>query len=281
MKRILVPTDFSEIANSAINFAIESSKLFETKISLLHSYEVNSDFSYDYMGYDKEFNISMLGDIEKELDKISAEIEKKHNIVVNTSISTYPLNNALRKTAKERESDLIVMGTLGASGIQEKLWGSRTSSVIGHTDIPVMVIPHHYAWKKPSKILFATNEFIKDEEILNTIFELAGLYMANVEVGVYTDIIEDNTDKYLKNQAEIEEYGHYLRDRYNEKTLSSFNFVGSDFKQTIQEHIEENEIDLLVMVTHQKGFWQRLFNPSMTEAMSFNTKIPLLAIPLG
>lgn len=279
MKQILVPTDFSDTAGNAIDFALESSKIFPSKITLLHSYEITSSFTTDYLGVNKEFTLSMLNDIEKKLDQQKENIKESDHVEVDTFISTHPLREAIIKAADEKKSDLIVMGTLGASGIKEKIWGSRTSSVIGETKVPVMVIPHGYTWKKPRKILFATNQFQKDPKILNYIFEMAGLYMAGVQVTVFTDADDDKTEVYLENKKNIAEYSDFLKTNYNENTLTSTHITGSNFEETLQDYISENDIDILVMVTYKAGFWSRIFNPSRTRRMSYNTKIPLLAIP--
>ncbi|MCO6497109.1 MAG: universal stress protein [Chitinophagaceae bacterium] len=279
MKKILVPTDFSETASNAVEFALNTAKVFKCKITLLHSYEVSSGFSSDYYGANKEFNLLMLSDIEKKLDDERKRIKDNYNIEVDTYISTYPLKEAIAKVVEEKGIDLIVMGTLGESGIVEKIWGSRTSGLIGSTKVPVMVIPHDYKWKKPSKVLFATNQFRKEPKALNYIFELAGLYMANVQVSVFTDSDDQTAETYLENKRNIAEYEDFLKNNFYEKTLTSAHLTGADFEETIQEYIKENNFDILVMVTQQAGFWRRLFNPSMTRRMSYNTEIPLLAIP--
>lgn len=281
MKHILVPTDFSDTANVAIDFAVNTSKIFPAKITLLHSYEVITNFSADYMGVNREFTSHMLSDIEKQLDDLKNKLSSENDVSVDTFLSTYPLAEAIEKAAGEKKSDLIVMGTLGASGIQEKIWGSRTSSVIGKTRIPVIVIPHDYKWEKPRKILFATNQFQKDSKILNYIFELAGLYMANVQVSVFTDSDDDKAEIYLEHKSNIADYENYLREHYNDQTLTSAHLSGTNFEETLQDYIEDNNFDILVMVTYQGGFWKRLFNPSKTKKMSYNTRIPLLAIPVS
>lgn len=279
MKRILVPTDFSETATIALNFAIESARILPAKITLLHSYEIYADYSADYLGINTELTYSILNESEIRLDRLRESIQEKHHLEVDTFLSTYPLNEAILKAIEEKNIDLIVMGTLGNSGTKEKIWGSRTSAVIGKTTVPVIAIPHDYKWKKPEKILFATNHFQDDSRILNSVFELAGLYMANVQVAVFTDTENDKTETYLHNKQHIAEYEDTLKARYYENTVSSVHLIGKDFSDTLQEYIKKNEIDMLIMVTYQAGFWKRLFNPSITRKMSYNTQIPLLAIP--
>lgn len=279
MKQILVPTDFSESADNAIDFAIQSSKILPAKVTLLHSYEVNSSLYTDYMGVNKEFTSSLLNDADKNLAELSERISETQNVKADTLLSIESLQEAIAKTVKDKGIDLIVMGTLGASGLREKIWGSTTAAVITNTKIPVMAIPIEYHWQKPKKILFTTNRFEKESGILNYLFELAGMYMARVQVAVFTDEDDDKAATFIENKSKIAEYESFLKENYQEETLSSAHLYGEQFEDTLQNFIKENEIDMLVMVTYQNKFWNRIFNPSKTRRMSYQTKIPLLAIP--
>lgn len=279
MKQILVPTDFSESADNAIDFAIQSSKILPAKVTLLHSYEVNSSLYTDYMGVNKEFTSSLLNDADKNLAELSERISETQNVKADTLLSIESLQEAIAKTVKDKGIDLIVMGTLGASGLREKIWGSTTAAVITNTKIPVMAIPIEYHWQKPKKILFTTNRFEKESGILNYLFELAGMYMARVQVAVFTDEDDDKAATFIENKSKIAEYESFLKENYQEETLTSAHLYGEQFEDTLQNFIKENEIDMLVMVTYQNKFWNRIFNPSKTRRMSYQTKIPLLAIP--
>jgi nucleotide-binding universal stress UspA family protein len=278
MKQILVPTDFSECAENAIDFAVHSAKILPGEITLLHSFEVNNNMYNDYMGVNRQFNLTMLNDVKEKLEQRKKDFEETDGVVADTIVSTDSLNNTIANSAVSKKFDLIVMGTLGASGIKEKLWGSRTAAVIGKATVPVMAIPINYTWKKPQKILFATNQFEKDPAILDYIFELADLYMASIQVAVFTDEDEDKAGTFLDHTNRIDEYGKFLRKAYNEETLTSAHLYGKNFDEVLQDFIKENNIDILIMVTYPHGFWNRLFNPSKTKRMSYHTTIPLLAI---
>lgn len=279
MKKILVPTDFSEYAGNAVDFAVHTAKVLPAEITLLHSYEINSSLYTDYMGVNKQFNQTILNESKEKLASLKKDIEEKSGMVVDTSISTESLQDAITKSTEEEKFDLIVMGTLGASGIKEKLWGSRTATAISKSKIPVIAIPDEYEWKKPQQILFATNQFEKDPAILDFIFELAGLYMANVQVAVFTDEEGDKAGTFLDHKNKISEYEAFLKENYNDETLTSAHLYGENFEETLQDFIKENNMDMLVMVTYPHKFWNRIFNPSKTKKMSYNTKVPLLAIP--
>ena len=281
MKQILVPTDFSNAAENAIDFAVQSAKLLPAEVTLFHSFEVNDSAYADYVGVNREFNRSMISEANEKLESIKKRIENTDGIKVKTFVSTNSLIDTITNFGKENKADLVVMGTLGASGLKEKLWGSRTSAVIGKTMVPVMVIPNEYKWKKPEKMLLASNQFEEKPNILNFMFELAGLYMSSVQVGVFTDEDDDKTQVFLDNKKRIADYEVYLKKNYKEDTLSSVHLSGETFDETLQNFIKENQVDILVMVTYQNSFWSRLFNPSKTKRMSFHTTIPLLAIPLN
>lgn len=279
MKKLLVPTDFSECADKAINFAVETSKILPVQITLLHSYEINSSLYTDYIGVNKEYNQTILNGAKEKLSDLKRDIEEANGEIANIAVSTDSLQEAIKKCVEEEKFDLIIMGTLGATGIKEKLWGSRTASTIGKSSIPVLAVPNDYKWKKPQKILFATNQFEKNPAILNYIFELAGLYMANIQVAVFTDEDDDKAGTFLDHKQKISEYELFLKENYKEDTLTSTHLYGENFEETLQHFIQENNIDILVMVTYPHNFWNRIFNPSKTKRMSYHSQVPLLAIP--
>lgn len=281
MKKILVPTDFSTCANNAVDFAVQSAKYLPVEVTLLHVFEMNGNVYTDYMGVNKEFNQFLLDEVHNKLAELKKLIEETEGVVVNTHVSVTPLIDAVLEATEELSIDLVVMGTLGAGAIKEKLWGSKTAAVIGKTKVPLMVIPFFYEWKKPEKLLLATNHFEKEPAMLDFIFELADLYMTQVHVAVMTDEDDDKADTFLEHTRKTPQYEKMLKEQYKEETLTATHLYGKEFEETLQQHIEENEIDILAMITYQKekSFWDRTFHPSMTKRMSYHTKIPLLVLP--
>ena len=114
---------------------------------------------------------------------------------------------------------------------------------------------------------------------MNFIFELAGLYISSLQVGVFTDEDDNKTQVFLDNQKKVAAYEAFLKTNYKEDTLSSAHLSGETFDETLQSFIKDNHVDILVMITYQNSFWSRLFNPSKTKRMSYHTTIPLLAVP--
>src|SRR5699024_10163381 len=135
MRHLLVPTDFSESAGKAIDFAVHTAALIDAEITLLHSFELRDNMYVDYLGLTREFNQDMLADAKKRLEEQAAKLPD--SISADTLIAKSSIQESIAETAAAKATDLIVMGTMGAGKIEGKLWGSRTASVIGKTKVPV------------------------------------------------------------------------------------------------------------------------------------------------
>lgn len=278
MKHILVPTDFSKTSEIAIDFAIHAAELLKAKITLLNSFEVAEGNYTDLMGVNREFTNDLINEAKIKLNDLRIGFMKKSEVDIQTAISVKPLADAINEVSEEGKVDLVIMGTLGATGLKTKLWGSHTSDVIGKTKIPVMAIPSDYKWKKPQNILLATRQFERNDEILDYLFEMTFLFSASVKTAVFTGN-DQTAEVYVKHQQELQNYAEFLKNEYRDDTLSSVHLIGDSFEETLEDYISKNQVDLLTMITYQEGFWKSLFNPSLTKQMSFHTRIPLLVIP--
>lgn len=280
MKHILVPTDFSICANNALDFAVQTARLSNGDVTLLHVFEMDGDLYTDYMGVNKEFNDNLLADIRRKLQQLKDTIEEQEGVKVNTQLIKGTLKDSILLSISERHADLLVMGTLGASGIKEKLWGSKTASLINHTPIPLMVIPNEYAWNQPKKILLASNQFEKEPKILEAVFQLAGLFDAEIEVAVFTDEDDDKAITFVEHTRTTPQYERTLQDVFKVQNIKATHLYGKLFEDTLQEYIRQNNIDVLSMITYHRNFWNQIFHPSITKRMSYHTRIPLLVIPM-
>src|SRR5690554_4714223 len=131
MKKIIVPTDFSPTAEKAQEFAVQTAKLFDAEVTLLHSFEIEKFTTADYTGYDNDLVKKMMNQIESNLSKAKQYSLDLDEIEVQSHLSSYDLNTSIKQLAEEKKADLIVMGTIGQGDIGERLWGTKTSSIIG------------------------------------------------------------------------------------------------------------------------------------------------------
>lgn len=279
MKKILVPTDFSACAENAVNFAVHSAKTFPSDILLVHAFELNGDVYTDYLGVNKEFNQTQLHEATEKLTELKKSIASKEHLPVESIVFNGGIKESILTLEKERNIDLVIMGTSGFGGLLKKIWGSRTAAVIGKTTVPVIAVPPRYEWKKPEKILFSTNHFETNTDILDIIFEMAACYQATVDIVVFTNQETDAAFTYMEHDRNIPAYERWLEDKYPNASCVIYHLFGSHFEDTMEKFIHQNEIDLMAMVTYRRSFADRIFHPSITKRMSYHTSIPLLAIP--
>ena len=126
IKKILIPTDFSETANKAMEHAVTMAKLLDSEITLLH---VVSTFAFRVnlpeAEVDEAQNARLSTAIGSKLNQLAEEIRTKEGVKVNTLISTGRIREEVVRIADEIDADIIIIGTHGVSGLREFFMGSN------------------------------------------------------------------------------------------------------------------------------------------------------------
>ena len=265
MNKLLVPTDFSDNAENALNYAIELANHFEGKIYLLSVFQAHSPAGSmkNIERFLKEENESQLSRLDKKY---------RNTILRESGLETFTINGQTVSTisgfADSHNIDLIIMGTQGSSGLKEIFIGSTTVGVIKKANKPILAIPNGFAFKPFQKIVLALDEcetFPKEQ--IAPLLSIAKSYKS--EILVY-HIVEPGESEGIS--PSIEEY------------LEGYNFsihqnVGiSDINEGINAFVERNEADLLCMITRKRRFLGGIFNPSVTTKEAFDSPVPLLVL---
>lgn len=276
IKTILVPTDFSPSADSAIHYLLKTSSLFEASIILYHCFIPFESGFYPLTLSNKENqdNNRVLTD---RLNAIKDSILKKNaNLSISTHVDQGPEGTKIIEFCKKKKVDLVMMGTKGASGLKEKLIGSFTAEVITKVACPVLAVPEKYKFKVPKNITYATNYSKKDKKVIQSFLELN--LVSNPQINIL------HIDRGITFFTADEDYGKYKKTIEMQFKDFSFTFnhiVGEDVEKTILEEISINKADILVMnPLKRKGIWNRIFHKSLTKKIACHIDIPLLSIPI-
>ncbi len=142
LKRILLPTDFSDSSGQAVRYACEFAARFDAELHLLHVLQdivasvPEPGLAFPLPGdYMQELQASA----EKALDKVLDADWEKDRKVVKTTRQGPPFLEIIRY-ARENDIDLIVMGTHGRSGLAHVLLGSVTEKVVRKAACPVLTV---------------------------------------------------------------------------------------------------------------------------------------------
>jgi nucleotide-binding universal stress UspA family protein len=274
MKTILVPTDFSAGSENALYYAIELAKKTHSKIILLHASHLNAPeylIPLDMLQIEHE---KALKDSELKLKQELLKIAHTGNVECECIDTEDEVINGIVNTIEDKKVDMVIMGTKGASGLLNELFGSNTSKVIQMTNVPVIAVPEKHTSREIKKITYATAFYSTDIKAIKRIVELAKLYRAQVNI---LHVISDD-----KNYATEKDLMRNFMDEVNRKinyyNLSFQLLGGKTISDSIESYLMSNDTNIMVMSTQHRNFFERLFEKSKTRKIALHTNVPLMAI---
>ncbi|MEO9147137.1 MAG: universal stress protein [Ginsengibacter sp.] len=279
MKRILVPTDFSPNAQSALRMAVDIASRSKGTIILFHVYiPIESPF-VDTKIKRNQHNTETETIIMKQLQRLKKKVLKEvSNVNISTIVGRSPLINNILGFAEHNDIDLIVMGTKGTSGIRKVLVGSVAAKIVQKADIPVLLIPEEYEQTELDLIVFASDLHLSDQQALSRTLTFSKLY--NVTVTVVHLLDPDISEKKsLKEKNDFDSYAYYMQREFNRDNLKFQLLETSPGLDKIETLYKEIPYNILVMVRRKKSFFQKIFSGSLTQTTACMAKRPLLIIP--
>lgn len=141
IKKILVPTDFSDMAKQAVQFAHELAGLHDATLEIIHVFEEPAFPSF--YGAGALMLYGQVPDLRKQtvtaLEEIAGTLKEKGGAKVYTHLLDGHAANQICQFAEENEIDLIVIPTHGLTGFKHVLLGSVTERVVREAHCPVFV----------------------------------------------------------------------------------------------------------------------------------------------
>ncbi|WP_025743242.1 universal stress protein [Aquimarina pacifica] len=279
MKRILLPTDFSDNAWNAIVYAMRIYQNDPCDFYILNVCNVSAVSLATTVSSQK---IGHLYDQAKKKSKeglvhVMKDI-KNSNTPVNHQFSSVSIVgeavDEIQKFAIEKQIELIIMGTQGATGSRTVFLGSTTHSLLKSIkNCPILVIPETFTFKDITDIGFATDfKKIYYSSEVKPIIDLAQNYKAVIRmVEVYKKPALNPAQEYNLHSLE-----HFFKnEKYEFHVIPDF----ANVARGILAFIEELEIDLIAMIYYEHSFIERLTREPVIKKMVFQTPIPLLIIP--
>ncbi len=272
MKGILVPTDFSDSANNAIEYAVEIAKPTGAKLILFHVYNIPVvPLEANYILPAEELEKSTMAGLKK----IAKTIHLKHgtDLKIECACQYGFAAEEINIFAEAHKVDLIVMGLESAGYLSEKLIGSITTSVMKKSKKPLLAIDKGMKYKGIKKIALACdyNE-TNNESAVYSLKEFTSLFNAQLYIINVVDELElvpatNEAAEAIKVEHLLKGFIHYSYYIKNDDTVSGIN-----------KFVEEMSIDMLVMIPHHHSALHNLFHEADSKHMAFHTKVPLLTL---
>lgn len=273
MKNILLLTDFSKNSINAIHYALQ---LFEDDICnffLLHTQSPSSYMSDDLLlaGNESIYN-AMVTKTKRKLAKLIVQLEsefKNEKFSYEMLVDYDALPEAINQIEKSKSIDLIVMGTNGATGAKEVVFGSNTINVIRKVHIPTLVIPDGFEYKIPEEILLPLD--IKDTlsgKPFKDVIKFTKRFGEKLHI---LRILPNNEDS-EEASKDIDNINSLVIDTKHE--YHNINNVPMNY--AVDNYTQSHSIDLITLLVQQESLFERFFIGSPTTQISKNVRVPLL-----
>ncbi|OIV43011.1 universal stress protein [Flavobacterium johnsoniae] len=274
MKRILVPTDFSEHAEHALKAAAQIAKKNGSEIIILHMLELpHQTNDAIFGGVSIPETMLFMQKANEMLDKISQSSFLEGISITEVVKMDKPIHG-ITQIGKEQDIDLIVMGSHGSSGIEELLIGSNTEKVVRNSEIPVLVIKKDVPDFKVENIVFASDFTEETKKPFQKLLNFTKFFDAKIHlVSICTPNSFKPThtaEKAIKDFASEFNLSNYSTNIYNDTNIEKgiINFSNSI------------NADIIGMCTHGRTGFAHFFNGSISEGLVNHAVRPIVTLKI-
>jgi nucleotide-binding universal stress UspA family protein len=258
MKKLLIPTDFSESASKAVDYAMSLAQITSAKIYLLNTYAIPHAGATMMVSIDDLLKHESTKNLAKEEARLK---EAFPSIEVSSYCLPGSLDSVLKDFCIDNSIDFIIMGTTGASGWEGKLFGSNTANLIGNVKCPIIAIPFECKINKPCNIVISTDlKTANNATVYEPVKQLATILGSSIRYVHITT--KDNT---MELRSLENDFGNEV----------DFVYEGA-IEEGLDTYLSVNKVDLLVIVAKKHSFFERLFNPSVSKKLAKELTIPML-----
>ncbi len=261
---ILIPTDFSAVANYAATAGIALAKIFKARVHLLNCLEVPEAFDDTAEFKQQMYNSKiLLEDLRNQHPDIKIQIHQSGGRLFET----------VKDFVGKNKIDFIVIGSHGTSGKNEFFLGSNTQKIVRMVHCPVLVVKEPLESAHFKKVVFASGFSEEDKPAFLRMKDLLSVFKPKIHfvmihtgsvfdppVAVSTDAMESFQLLAAPLQSEI----HFYKDFTVESGIRHFS--------------EETDADLVVVSNQIRHPLKRIFVGSNVEALVNHSDIPVLSL---
>ena len=275
MEKILVTTDQSVQSKSALRLAIGLAKARKAELIVLQVYHLLKPFKWtdhtfkEYRERYCEKNMAELTGFISAIFQSLGETELSYRAVLYDHID---VADGIREYTKKHQCSLMCISTRGAGRIK-KLFGTHTSALIGHSEIPVLAVPAFRHLKRLTKIMYATDMTDSLYE-LNKVVDFARPLKASVELlhlAYPADFMPDRQGIADDLSKEV---------NYPVCIIEKKRNIVDTLLEDIDRDVRLRKPSVIVFFHHQfRPLLERWLYPTNATDYSFNSKVPLLIFP--
>jgi len=273
MKKILVPVDFSEHSEYALEAAVKIAQTQNAEVIALHMMGIseavisknNPKEAFEALYYSKLVEKKFIEFLDKDF------LEGIH---IEQAVCNYNQFTEINNLAKKYEADLIVMGSHGSSGISEIFVGSNTEKVVRTSEIPVLVIKNKHESFTVSDFVFASDFKNDNKDTYKQAIKLAELFDARMHLLMVNTMSNFTTTATAKVRIhefiEGNTFTNYTTNIYNDESV----------EKGILNFSEIINADLIGISTHGRQGISHFLSGSISEDLVNHANRPVITFKI-
>ena len=275
MKKILVPTDFSEHAEYALKVAAQIAKKNNAEIILLHMLELPHQGGDAGTGAGHDVPEIMLFK-NRAIERLEDLMDEDYldGIEVSEIIQFEKAFDGVLKISKKNNIDFIVMGSHGASGFNELFIGSNTEKVVRYSDVPVLVIKNETDNFDASNFVFASDFSSEVKKPFAKMMEFAASY------GSHLHLVMINTPNSFKATHVAEKIMADFMQNFNYPNYTTHIYNDLNIEKGILNFATAKKADIIGMCTHGRTGFAHFFNGSISEDLVNHAVKPVITFKI-
>lgn len=276
-KRILIPTDFSKNALNAIRYTIDLYAKLNCDFYFLNVFSFEK-YTTNSLNIPEERSAEYLlakQESEKKFDKLINTLSLheenfKHNYFTESTANF--LSEAIKQNIKEKDIDLVAMGTKGATGSKGVLFGSNTVMAMEKIiECPVLAIPEHVSFMSPKEIVFPTDfKDVHKRSEFKYLIELANMHNAEIAV-LHLENNKELTETQLSNKQLLSSILSETKHQFH--TLKEKNLG-----KGIQIFVESRESDMVSFINRKHFFFGSVYSKPLIKEIGYDSDVPILVL---
>jgi nucleotide-binding universal stress UspA family protein len=297
LNNILVPVDFSDPSKAAVRYGLALARLFKARLTLAH---VVPFFPFVHYSFPPEpFNIEETG-LDGATAQMNSLIPSEHleGVSFETIARTGDIQLELSAIIRERNIDMVIMGTHGRRAVERFMLGSVTERMLRRVRVPVLTVSHldpahtvHFHEPIPlRRIIYATSLLDESTDRFRFVAELARGAGATLSV---VHVVEPPVPSYMsaemvslppidRNAIRRFAYEQLLKlvapERDGTLPILLVLREGIPYREIIG-YADDSKADLIVLNLQELGRLERVVLGSTAERVIRAATVPVLGLP--
>lgn len=280
MSHILVPIDFVPTSANALRYCINLADDVGKELVLLHiiypEFEMLDLPVFSLQSTREKVSVArekLQSLVDQTLMQIQVDHDLKSMPILRADIEVGTPGPMISGMADRDEVELLIMGMRDKHYGVEQWFGGVTKYAMTRTSKAMMVLPHNAEYRKPKKILFASDFTKNDREGIRWIKDKMGIFSPAIDL-IHIHAIGETVDAgvYSEQLNQLDK----IRSEFDDVQL--IDKGAEDLTQGILEYAESFNYDLLAVFSPKRSWWDRLTHQSISKKIIEQSTRPVLIL---